>query len=192
VKWAEANGGKFEEVVVGIYGHQVPMLLGSYVGMPYRSLPGRLVRYVISRDPEGIYKDDYILSTDPDLSPREIIEAFSRRWPLERTFQECKQKLGVQDGQTQLPESVRRVAPMQMVLYSLVVLWYLLDGHRQASLLPEYRDPWYTNLGRPSFSEMLATLRRVSWAEALSDPSSEGATCSEILAAYIARVVAPA
>lgn len=191
-EWVEANPHRLQQVEVNIYGCKVPMLLGSYTGMPYRTLPGRLVRYVISRDPNGVYKDDFIVSTDTELSPQQIIEAFSHRWPLERTFQDCKQKLGLQDPEVQLPASVRRVAPFQMVLYSLVVLWYLLDGHRQASQLPPVGDPWYPKRGRPSFSEMLASLRRLSWAEPFVDPPSEDCTRTKILAAYIARVVAAA
>lgn len=191
-EWAEQNRAAFETVEVSIYGSSVPMLLGSYTGMAYRSLPGRLVRYVISRDPDGVYKDDYILSTDPELSEVEIIEGFSHRWPLERTFQDCKQKLGLQDPEVQLPSSVRRVAPFQMVLYSLVVLWYLLDGHRLASDLLVDRDPWYPQSRRPSFTEMLASLRRLGWSEPFLDPPSREATRTKILASYIARVVAAA
>ena len=191
-EWIEQNSQSLQAVEVQIYGSQVPMLLGSYTGMAYRSLPGRLVRYVISRDPDGVYKDDFIVSTDPELSASEIIEAFSRRWPLERTFQDCKQKLGLQDPQVQLPASVRRVAPIQMILYSLVVFWYVLDGHRLASELVVERDPWYQKNARPSFTEMLASLRRIGWAEPFLDPPSQDSTRSKILASYIARVVAAA
>ena len=90
-----------------------------------------------------------------------------------------------------------------MLLYSLVVLWYLLDGHCLAATLVQLRDPWYDKTGRPSFSDMLAALRRLSWAETFLDPpcgdrpeqkSGDGNDQSmrALLAAYLARVVAAA
>jgi len=189
-QWAEQNPKKFRRVKVTLYGHVVEVLLASFVGMPYRSLPGRLVRYVIVKDPRGIYKTDYIFDTDITQSPVQIIERYARRWPLERAFQDSKQKLGVENHQTQLPASVRRCAPFSMLLHSLVVAWYLLDGHTLAAKMPIHNDPWYRKTGRPSFTDMLACLRRASWSEAFLDPSLEGGNRQKILAAYLARVVA--
>ena len=202
-QWAEQNADAFRRVVVPMYGKQVEVLVASFLGMAYRSLPGRLLRYVIVKDPGGIYKPDYFISTDIDLPDEEVLAAYSRRWPLERAFQESKQKLGIQDPQTQLPASVRRCAPFGMLLYSLVVFWYVLKGHRLAASLPGFRDPWYPKTARPSFSDMLATMRRLSWAERFIDPpcgdpskqksngENEDSRAAR-LAAYLARVVAAA
>ena len=189
-EWANQNPDAFEPRTVTLYGKQVEVLLASFVGMAYRSLPGRLMRYVVVKDPRGIYKTDYIFDTDVDVSPVQIVEKYGRRWPLERSFQDSKQKLGVERHQTQLPASVRRCAPFSMLVYSLVVLWYLLDGHELVRSMPSYNDPWYSKTARPSFTEMLACLRRVSWSEAFLDPSLEGGTRQKTLAAYLARVVA--
>ena len=169
-QWAALHPRAFKPMVVSIYGKQVPVKVASYTGMAYRTLPGRLVRYVIVKDPQEIYKDAYLMSTDLSLSAEQVVEAYSRRWPLERTFQDCKQKLGMQQPQTQLPRSVRRTAPFAMLIYSLVVLWYITAGHQESRKLRTYRDPWYDNTqGRPSFSHMLATLRRQGWARGFPD-----------------------
>jgi len=77
-----------------------------------------------------------------------------------------------------------------MLMYSLVVLWYLLDGHQLAKKMTVVQDPWYSKTARPSFCDMLACLRRASWSEVFLDPSLEGGTRQKILAAYLARVVA--
>ena len=191
-QWAADNPDAFERLRVDMYGRDVPVEVASFVAMAYRSLPGRLLRYVVVRDPDGIYQTVYIISTDVDLPAAEVVAALCRRWPLERTFQECKQKLGLQDTQVQLPASVRRQPAMTMLLYSLVVLWYLLDGHR---LLRQCRlgdDPWYVRDGRPAFTDMLAGLRRLSWAEPLLDPPCAPPSRQQTLAAYLARVVAAA
>ena len=94
-----------------MYGHDVPVLIASFFGMAYRSLPGQLVRYVIIKDPQGIYRTDYLLCTYQELPAAEVVEAYARRWPLEQTFECCKQKLGMQNTQVQLPASVRRHPP---------------------------------------------------------------------------------
>jgi hypothetical protein len=77
-----------------------------------------------------------------------------------------------------------------MFLYSLVVLWYLLDGHRLAQALNVHRDPWYDKRGRPSFSDMLACLRRALWAEAFVDPPLADADRSKSLVESLVRMVA--
>jgi hypothetical protein len=130
------------------------------------------------------------MGTDTRLSAAEIVAAFGRRWPLEQTFRDAKQKLVIEDPQTQLPTAVRRSVPFGLFLYSLVVLWYLTKGHLEASALRLHRDPWYDKTARPSFTEMLATLRRCGWAKAFADPAQLTAARSENLAAYLSRVVA--
>lgn len=161
--------------------------------MAYRSLPGRLLRYVIVRDPAGIYRTDYLLCTDIKLSEATVLETYFHRWPIERAFQDCKQKLRIQSPQTQLPTSVRRSAPFGMRLYSMVVLWYVTDGHEEAArLAPRLSDPWYLREARPSFAEMLATLRRMGWMERLVEPPSGAPPEQEVRAEYLARVVAAA
>lgn len=192
-EWADAHPEAFRTITVNLYGRRVTLEAASLLGMAYRSLPGRLLRYVIVRDPAGVYRTDFLLCTDTALDDEQVLEAYARRWPLERTFQECKQKLCIENPQTQLPAAVRRSAPFGMVLYTLVVLWYITEGHLEAAkLAPRLADPWYAREERASFSEMLAALRRISWSAPLLDPSSNGPPRPEVWADYLARVVAAA
>lgn len=190
--WAAQNPNAFQRITVPMYGRHVDVLVGSYLGMAYRSLPGRLVRYIVVKDPAGIYKTDYYISTDIDLSVGDALRLYSHRWPLERTFQDCKQKLGVQDPEVQLPQSVRRCVPFGMLLYAFVMLWYLTAGHELASKLTRHDDPWYPKTGRPSFSEILASFRRLSWGDGISDLPCRDSTQRKSWVAYMARVVAAA
>ncbi len=191
-QWAEEHPEAFRETKVTMYGREVTVLVASCVGMAYRSLPGRLLRYVIAKDPAGIYRTAYLLSTDCSLSEEDVLASYSHRWPLERTFQDCKQKLCIENPQIQLPTSVRRAVPFGMLLYSLVVAWYVLHGHQIATASRPVADPWYAGNERPSFTDMIATLRRVSWAEGFVDLPSGDASRRKTLAAYLARVVAAA
>jgi len=191
-KWAEKHPERFVDVTVDIYGHDVKLQVAHLDGIAYRTLPGRLVRYVIVKDPNGIYEDQYLMSTDIEMTAEQIVVAYSYRWPLELTFKEAKQKLGLQDPQTQLPLSVRRTVPFSLLIYSLVVLWYLKYGHKLASKLSPKSDPWYTKKPRPSFSDMLATLRRAGWRKVFLDPASDNMLRSKILEDYLTKIVAAA
>ncbi len=190
--WAAQNPSSFERVTLPMYGRQVEVLVASYLGMAYRSLPGRLVRYIIVKDPAGIYSPDYYICTDLDLSAADALRIYCHRWPIERTFQDCKQKLGIEDPEVQLPRSVRRCVPFGMLLYSLVMVWYLTSGLDLTSKLPQHSDPWYAKTGRPSFTEILAQFRRLAWAEPFLDPPADGLPRQKILAEYLERVVATA
>ena len=53
---------------------------------------------------------------------------------------------------------------MSMFLYSLTIVWYARDGHKDFEL-PE--RPWYPKKEEPSFADMLTTLRRKSWDDKL-------------------------
>lgn len=191
-EWAAANPEKFRLVTVPMYGREVEVLVASFLGMAYRSLPGRLLRYVIVRDPDGVYRTDYILCTDTKLDEATILTAYSQRWPIERAFQDCKQKLQIERPQVQAPAAVRRMVPFGMLTYSLVVAWYLLERQEEGAYPPSERDPWYPKKARPSFTEMLACLRRLSWAEPLVDLPQQGPSRQEVLEQYLARVVAAA
>jgi hypothetical protein len=51
------------------------------------------------------------------------------------------------------------------LLYSLIVMWFVRDGHRSYRSLER---PWYTTKHLPAFADMLATLRRTSLREQVS------------------------
>ena len=78
------------------------------------------------------------------------------------TFENSKQFLGLEDPANRLPQAVRRTAPMALVLYSLIVLWF----HHAGQAWLRFPDrPWYRQKVEPSFADLLSTLRRVSWEE---------------------------
>jgi hypothetical protein len=54
---------------------------------------------------------------------------------------------------------VERTAPMAMLLYSLIVVWFVREGHRHYRNI---RRPWYRQKDHASFADMLTTLRRES------------------------------
>ena len=61
-------------------------------------------------------------------------------------------------------------APMALVLYTLIVVWFDRVGHRHVEF-PE--RPWYQRKEEPSFADMLTTLRRLRWKNNYGDISPQ-------------------
>ena len=81
---------------------------------------------------------------------------------MEVAFHDGKQSLGFEEPPGWSRKAVERTAPWAFLLYSLVVLWFVRDGHRDYRALDR---PWYPHKRQPSFADMLGTLRRVSLRE---------------------------
>jgi hypothetical protein len=143
-------------------------------GLWFIAAAGEVMRLVVVRGYPGHERDDVFVSTDPKMTPVQIIEAFARRWSLAVTFHDSKGKLGLEDPQNRTEHAVERTAPMALLAYSLVVLWYAQTGHStRAARLPSM--PWYANKTAVTFSDMLATLRRASWSARIFDLGASAA-----------------
>jgi hypothetical protein len=189
--WARRKNTRWEKIDVTVYGRTVTVRVWVIDALWYVAAGSDVVRLVVVRDFPGHEKDDVFVSTDPTLSPRHIIESFSKRWSLEVTFHEAKGKLGFEDPQNRTERAVERTAPLALIGYSLTVLWYLQHGqHTRAAQLPAL--PWYTHKAGTTFSDMLATLRRASWSERLFDPASSPRELRKRLAPLVDYVASAA
>jgi len=95
-------------------------------------------------------------STRHQATPEQVLMRYAMRWSVEVTFHDAKQSLGFEQPQGWTRKAVQRTAPMAMLLYSLIVLWFAKVGHRHYQ--PPNR-PWYPHKPHASFADMLATLR---------------------------------
>jgi hypothetical protein len=164
----QAAQARWKRVEVTVYGRTIKVRVLVIDALWYVAAHSELVRLVVVRDFPGHERDDVFVSTDPMMGAKSIVETFARRWSLEHTFHECKGKLGFEDPQNRTERAVERTAPMALWLHALIVLWYLSVGqHTRAAHQPMM--PWYEK-SAPTFSDMLATLRRASWAQRLFDP----------------------
>ena len=120
------------------------------------------IQVLISRDPEGKEKDDFLFTTDVEMSVREVLEVYGDRWAIEDTFKHTKQSLGAQQPQTYKCQGPERAAALGLWLYSMVWFWYLTQRphHRTFIVLP-----WYSQKRTPSFADALGCLRRQLWQE---------------------------
>ena len=128
----------------------------------YKAGGQRLLTIVLTRDLHGKRPDQMFYCTKLDWDARQILSAYACRWAIECTFENCKQFLGLEDPANRLPLAVKRTAPMSLLLYTLVVVWFHQGGHRFLRI--PYR-PWYCSKREPSFADLLTTVRRVSCEE---------------------------
>jgi hypothetical protein len=127
-------------------------------------LPAVPLRWVLIRDPQGEFETQALLCTDLATEPEQIISWFVRRWQMEATFQEVRQRLGFQTQRQWSEKAIRRTAPALLALFSLVTLF----AHRrmaQEGSRAIRRAAWYEK-PRPTFSDALALVRKELWAQA--------------------------
>lgn len=167
---ARARSSKgWRKLRVSIYGRPATVEIKAFDALWYIVGGGRLFRFVIIRGWPGHDDDDVLFTTDLALTPQTIIETYCLRWKIEVTFEDAKGKLGFEDPQNRTNAAVERTAPMALCIYSLTVIWFATVGHRTpGARVASY--PWYTKTV-PTFSDMLAALRREAWRQRLLDPA---------------------
>lgn len=121
--------------------------------------PERPLRVVAVEAVAGGRGQEAFYSTCHEATAEAVIAWYASRWSVEVAFHDSKQHLGFEEPQGWSRKAVERTAPLAMLLYSLVVLWFAREGHREYQPLD---CPWYTSKAEPSFADMLATLRRRS------------------------------
>jgi hypothetical protein len=85
-------------------------------------LPAVPLRWVLIRDPQREFRTQALLCTDLRADPERIISWFVRRWQMETTFQEVRQRLGFETQRHWSERAIRRSAPALLALFSVVTL----------------------------------------------------------------------
>jgi hypothetical protein len=127
------------------------------------------IRWVFTHDVQGTHRDHYLYATEPDLASPQIVTWFTGRWPLETTFQEVRAHLGFETTRQRVAKSVLRTAPCLLGLFSLVTLIFAEYARHHSIRLRRTR--WYTK-SEPTFSDALASVRRLFWSETVFETSS--------------------
>ena len=122
--------------------------------------PPVLIRWVLVRDPEGIFDPQALLCTDPSADPTQILEWFVLRWQLEVTFQEVRTHLGMETQRQWSDLAIARTTPALLGLFS----WTTLAAHalqKHHPMTPR-TAAWY-NKPSPTFVDAIALVRRHLW-----------------------------
>jgi hypothetical protein len=120
------------------------------------------IRWVcVLGDPEQNREDAFFFCSDVETSPVQIIEHYARRWNIEVTFEEARALLGLETTRHWCRQSVLRVTPILLGLFTAVVLLWreLPQACREAivTATPCYPKRVIT------FADVLAAVRREIW-----------------------------
>ena len=131
------------------------------------------IRWVLVRDPQGKKEPQAFLSTDPDLTPQQILTWFTFRWQTEVTFEEVRAHLGMETQRQWSDRAIARTTPIVLALYSIVTL--CAHRLRERGALAVRDAAWY-HKSTPTFSDTLAAVRRQLWQVhefSMSPPSTD-------------------
>lgn len=162
--------GRCRRLELAIYGRKDRVRLADAAACVYAA-PDRLLRVVAVKPLSGGRKPQAFYSTVNDADAEQILAWYAARWSVEVTFHDAKGHLGFEEPQNWSRQAVERTAPTALLLYGLIVLWFVQEGHRSGKAP---NRPWYTTRRDASFADMLAALRSQSLRQqVLSTPLSE-------------------
>jgi hypothetical protein len=132
-------------------------------------LPAVPLRWVLIRDPqeegeEKKFDTQALLCTDLDADPERIISWFVRRWQMETTFQEIRQRLGFETQRHWSQQAIQRTAPALLGVFSVVALLAHREYTAKKGEAVVRRAAWYDKT-RPTFSDALALVRKELWSQ---------------------------
>lgn len=171
------------QVTLNIYGRRTKAALASCVALWYSVARGRPLRIVAVRQLTEAGGEETFFSTCLQALPVQVLIWYSWRWGIEVTNHEAKGLLGFEEPQGWSRKAVERTAPLAMVRYSLVVLWFAEEGHQHVQFPCR---PWYRQKRTVSFADMLRTLRRLGLERHFVHPPEPGTPTHKSLAALIA------
>jgi DDE superfamily endonuclease len=125
-------------------------------------LPAVPLRWVLIQDPEGEFDTQALLCTDLTVEPAQIISWFVRRWQMEATFQEMRQRLGFESQRHWSEKAIQRTAPALLAVFSLVTLFAHQPMAQGSGIVRQ--TAWYRKK-YPTFSDALALVRKELWAQ---------------------------
>jgi hypothetical protein len=150
--------GRCRRVTLSIYGRSQTARVADQEARVHAA-PERRLRVVAVEAVKGGRGQEAFYSTCHDAAAEQVIAWYAMRWSVEVANHDSKQHLGFEQPQGWSRRAVERTAPLAMLLYGLIVLWFAGEGHRDWRPLD---CPWYVSKAEPSFADMLATLRKRS------------------------------
>lgn len=157
--WAEDSNQPWTKLKFHQFGLHATLAVKARQALDDKSGGDRLLTIVLVRDTTGGRPDQMFYRTNLDWDARQLLSTYACRWAIECTFENCKQLMGLDEQANRIPKAVERTAPMAFSLYSLVIVWFHRVGHESVQFPVR---PWYPRKQEPWFTDILATLRRVS------------------------------
>jgi hypothetical protein len=143
------------------------------------------LRWVLIRDPRGVFRTQAVLCTDLRIDPKQIISWFVRRWRMEVTFQEVRRHLGFETQRQWSEVAIQRTAPVLLGLFSLIILF--ADAQKTRLLASVRRAAWYDKR-LPTFADAIALVRKELWAQATFYGSPADTETVKVPRAFVERL----
>lgn len=154
------NAKGLQRVELKLYDNtQYKVRLAEQEGFLFKA-PNRAVKVVAIEHQRGGRGREVFYSTEASAQATMILLWFSWRWPIEVTFLDSKQHLGLGEAENRKTKAVRRTVPTGLLMYSLIVLWHECIRKEPAPSLRKWNGKEYA-----SFAEIVAALRVDSLAE---------------------------
>lgn len=155
----------------------------------HNSVGGVPIRWILTKDPNGNNKPMAILVTDFKIDAEKAIALFVGRWPIETSFQEIHQHLGLETIHTWSDLSVNRTAPIIIASYSIACLIvHQAVKDTGVEIIPE-KASWY-NKSTVTFSDVMVYLRLLILNSKYFPQSSKKLRCGKIGIEEIYRLMA--
>jgi hypothetical protein len=151
----------------------------------HTGLPPVAVRWVLIRDPRGLFEPQALVTTHLDHTPSQMLGWFVRRWTMEVTFEEARAHLGLETQRQWNDWAISRTTPALFGCYALVTL--LAHARLQAETRLVRTAAWYAK-ARPTFLDALAMVRRELWSQSHFSPSSAKPEVVEIPRSLLERL----
>ena len=106
-------------------------------------------------------KVQFFYATGLTMTPKQVLEAYADRWAIECLFHEVKERMGFEEPQCRTEKAVERTAPFLLWTAGIAQYWFLVQN--KPGLMawrPRWRNRRKASATAPSFSDMLAALRR--------------------------------
>ena len=135
--------------------------------------PSRLLRVVVVQFPEEKGKKPSLVtlySTDLEMSPAEIIEAYCRRWSIEETFHDAKGHLGLDEPQCRSRKAVERMVPT--ILYMHAILWLWAGQRGLGRKAAKRKAPWNRSTTYLSLGDIIEIMREKQLMEMIKSNES--------------------
>lgn len=110
----------------------------------------------------------FLICTDPELDPRQVIEAYFQRWDIEVNFRDEKTLLGVGQAQVRAEHSVESAPALSVAAYGmLLVSAQQAFGNSSEGLLPQPKWAASSQGPRTSTQQLIHQLRAEVWGRGL-------------------------
>ena len=126
----------------------------------HSGLPPVPIRWLLLKEPNGLFPPQALLSTDPTITPQQMLTFFIQRWTVETTFEQARAHLGMETQRQWNDQAIARSTPLVLALFAMVAL--LAHTLQEKTVCSVRQTAWYRKT-KPTFSDALAWVRKHIW-----------------------------